>query len=347
MDITLASDADQKVWDEIVKSSPQGTLFHTWKWLKIMEKHNFTKMASGIHKAQLYPIMVKMENDLIGLMPIFIYNTPFVKMACSPAFGVENAYLGPILNNFLTLRSHRKQVLFYQFHNEVDNYLKTKMNVNYVTIHSSPGLSDPRPYIWSDYQVLPQYTYFIDLKQGKKIIWDNFSRTLKQDINKVKKKGIYVEIGSKKYVENIFGLLKKRNRVFSNIDYILEIFDNFESTNLKVFVAKHENEFLSGVVTISYKNKVSLWIGTPRNSYNGTTPNTLIYWEAINWAIENGYEYFEIIGASDIKYFMFKSKFNAELIPYYILKWYSPWLKFGKTIQQLFKQKTTEKYYFD
>jgi hypothetical protein len=337
MEVKIATETDQNIWDDIVKSSAHGTLFHTWKWLKIMEKHNFSKNISGTYHGQLYPLIVKTGNEIIGLIPIFVYKTPFVKMACSPAFGVENACLGPILNNYLTLRSHRRQVLFYEFHKEVDNFLKNELHVNYISIHTSPGLSDPRPYIWSEYQVVPSFTYFINLKEGEKKVWDGFSRTLKQDINKVIKKGVHVEIGSRKDIEYIYELLEKTDRIHSNKEYILEIFDNFSLHNLNVFIAKQMNEPLSGVITVCYKNTIGFWVGTPKFSYEGTNPNTLVYWETINWAIDNGFENFEIIGASDFSYFMFKSKFNGELVPYYTMKWYSPWLKFVKSFQNLLK----------
>jgi hypothetical protein len=337
MEIIIAEEKDQTIWDDLVKLSPCGTLFHTWKWLKIMERHNFIKNFSGTYHGQLYPLFVKMENKITGLIPIFLYKTPFLTMACSPAFGVENAYLGPILNDKLTLRSHRRQVIFYEFHNAMDNYLKNKLKVNYISIHSSPGLSDPRPYIWSDYTVVPDFTYFINLKAGRDSVWDGFSRTLKQDIKKVEKKGIHVEIGSKKDVEFIYELLKKRGRIPSNKEYILDIFDNFSHDNLIVFIAKYNNEPLSGVITICYKNKIGFWVGTPKFSYDGTNPNTLVYWETMKWAIDNGFENFEIIGASDLSYFMFKSKFNGELVPYYTTKWYSPRVKVVKSIQNLIK----------
>jgi lipid II:glycine glycyltransferase (peptidoglycan interpeptide bridge formation enzyme) len=337
MELITATEKDRELWDGIVKSSPHGTLFHTWKWLKIMEKHNFIKLISGNYRGQLYPIIVRSGDEIIGLIPIFVYKTPFIKMACSPPFSVENAYLGPILNNYQALRSHNRQVLFYEFHKVVDNYLKHEVGVNYISIHSSPNVSDPRPYVWTDYQVFPQFTYFIELKGGEKNVWDGFSRTLRQDINKVKKRGIRVEIGSKQDVEYIFDLLIKRDHIHANKEFLLEIFDNFAPKNLIVFIVKHENELLGGVITICYKNKVGLWVGMPRISYEGTTPNTLIFWEAINWAIENGFEIFEIIGASELSYFIFKSKFNGELVPYHIMKWYSPLWKFGKTVQQLLK----------
>ena len=47
---------------DIVDSSPQGTLFHTWKWLKIAEKHTATK---------LYPLMGIKGETVIGIFPIF------------------------------------------------------------------------------------------------------------------------------------------------------------------------------------------------------------------------------------------------------------------------------------
>lgn len=337
MQIIIAGEKDQTMWDDLVKSSPDGTLFHTWKWLKIMEKHNFIKNFSGTYHGQLYPLFVRMKNEITGLIPIFLYKTPFVTMACSPAFGVENAYLGPILNYELTLRSHRRQVLFYNFHNAVDNYLKNELKVNYISIHSSPGLSDPRPYLWSDYTVMPSYTYFINLTGGRNGVWDGFSRSLKYDINKVKKNGIHVEIGSKEDVEYIYKLLEKRDRIHSNKEFLFDIFDNFSQQNIKVFIAKNHDEPLTGVIIICYKNKISCWVGAPRCMYNGLSPNDLVLWETMNWGIDNGFENFEIIGASNYSSFMFKSKFNGELVPCYITKWYSPWGKIVKSIQNLVK----------
>ena len=94
MDVSIASDSDQQLWDEIVFSSDEGTLFHTWKWLKIMEKHNRKKIFFRKYPGILYPLIVREREEIIGLIPIFFYNSPLLKIAASPPFSVENYYLG-------------------------------------------------------------------------------------------------------------------------------------------------------------------------------------------------------------------------------------------------------------
>ena len=45
MELKIADETDQQNWDAIVERSPNGTLFHTWKWLKLLEKYSSLKIA--------------------------------------------------------------------------------------------------------------------------------------------------------------------------------------------------------------------------------------------------------------------------------------------------------------
>jgi hypothetical protein len=346
MELKIAAETDQMLWDGIVQRSPNGTLFHTWKWLKLMEKYSSMENV-GIKSllfpnktsAKLYPLILVEKDHPAGIFPLFFLNNPAVNFCYSPPHSNMGTtpYLGPLFPELDTIKEEKKQVLLVEVQKEVDRFIKKNLKSNYILLNTPPEFEDCRAFKWSGYTVEPRYTYYIDLKLGKKKIWDGLSRTLKQDINKVINKGIRVETGSKKEVEYIYELLKKRNRIDTDKEYILQIFDNFAQENLNVFIARHENELLSGGIIINYKKKVSFWVGTPRFSYEGTTPNTLIYWETINWAIEKGFDTFEIIGADDYSLFPFKRKFNGKIIPYYQMKWMSPSLNLVSSLYQCLK----------
>jgi predicted N-acyltransferase len=326
MELKISDETNRENWDAIVERSSNATVFHTWKWLKLMEKYS-TLQNTGIRsRVKFYPLLL-IEKDLpVGIFPLFFFKKRIFNFSYSPPPNMEIPYLGPLFPDIETMNDEKKQILIIDFQKAIDQFIKKDLKSTYILVNAPPGFENSRSFTWGGYRTIPRHTFYINLHDGKEKIWDNFSKTLKQDINKVKKKGIYIDIGSKKDVEFIYGLLKKRNRIHSNKEYILEIFDTFASKNLTVFIAKHENEPLSGGITICYKNKVSFWVGTPRLSYDGTSPNTYIYWEAINWAIENGYEIFEIMGA-DENTFPFKRKFKGKLIPYYHMKWFSPSFK--------------------
>jgi hypothetical protein len=335
MELKITMVIDAQTWDDVVKSSPQGTLFHTWKWLKIMEKHNFIKLFFGTYHGQLHPLAVMMGNEIIGLIPVFIYNTPFMKMAYSPPFGAETPYLGPILNK--ALNPKRRQVIFYEFNKVVDNYLKNEMKINYISIHSSPGLSDPRPFFWNGYNVLPYFTNIINLREGEKMIWGGFNTDVRKKINKLNKFGITGEIGTKSDLMEMYDLLKGLNRIHASKKFIEDIFDNFSPEFVNLVIAKKDGTLLTGELIINFNNKASIWVGNPKSDYNGFSPNYSVIWYGIQWACKNKFDCFEIIGASDLSLFPFKRQFNGEIEPYYIMKWYSPFWNFGKKIQSLLK----------
>ena len=328
MDVSIASDSDQQLWDDIIFSSIEGTLFHTWKWLKIMEKHNRKKIFSRHYRGILYPLIVREKDEIIGLMPVFFYNTPFLKMACSPSFSVENLYLGPVVRKNDKNKTHSKQYLFLQFQKAIDDFLKNTLKSNFISIHSSPGMSDPRPFIWSGYKVEPEFTYIIDLSPGEKILWGNINKSTRNAINKLERKGVSVDNGSKEDIEIIYNLLFRRERIYATKEFLLEIFQNFFPENLNFLIARKDGYPLTGIITIFYKNKVSIWIGSPKITSTEVSPNYIVYWEGIRWACNNNFKYFEIIGASDYSLFTFKNKFNGVIIPYYTMKWYSPFNRF-------------------
>ena len=337
MELKVIGESEKEIWDRVVFESPQGTLFHTWKWLKIVEDYSKKIVLGKTYKAQLFPLMVFEKSEIVGILPVFLYDIPFFKTVLSPATGVENLYLGPVLHNPEKFNQNKQQTRLLEFQNQIDSFIKNTLKARFILIKTSPGLTDLRPFKWSGYEVEPQYTYELDLTIGKEKIWNEFSRRLKQDINQVKKNGISVEIGSRDDFEFIYDSLKKRARINAEKEYILEIFDTFAPSNLTIFIVKHEDRKISGLAVICYKSKVWFWLGNPRMTDNGPSPNTLMFWEAINWAIEHGFENLEIIGADTRDLFSFKRKFGGTPILFFKTRWLSPGFKSLESAYRIFK----------
>jgi len=87
---------------------------------------------------------------------------------------------------------------------------------------------------------------------------------------------------------------------------------------MKIIVAKYNGERVGGLVVLFYKNWSALWIGIPKTDLKGIYPNDLAQWEAIKWACQNGYKYYEEMDAGDDPRLRhFKAKFNPDLVPWY------------------------------
>jgi hypothetical protein len=335
MEVTLATENDKNLWDEIVTCSHQGTLFHTWDFLSIMQRHSVKNVWKKEFRATLYPLLISDKKRIVGIAPFFYYNISGYHIAGSPPFAVENYYLGPVFRNVGETGSVKCEGRELEFHNAIDKFLKKTLKPHMILIHTSPGLFDTRQFIWNGYEVEPRYTYILNTKQDYPSIHAAFSKNLRQNIDKVQKSGIVVVEGTREEVTLIHQRLRERNRIHAPLEYLNDVFDRFSPENIRIFIAEKNGEPVSGIITSIWKDKVSFWVGSPRYSLDGIDPNGAIIAKSIRWACEHGYSQYEIIGADTKSLFTFKQKFGADLILYYNIRWLSPLSRFSRNIIRL------------
>lgn len=327
MELSIVPDTDSDIWDEIVNFSKHSTLFHTWKFLKLMEKHSRVKLFGKSFKSTLLPVKIDDGSGTVGIIPLYYYHTPVTRIVSSPPCGVQCLYLGPILCNFDTLIPRKRYSRLLDFQKELDRFMKEELQANTILFNWSTGLEDSRSFTWSDYTVEPRYTNWMDLRCGEEILWNNLGSRVRRNIKKGEKIGIEFMEGTNNDVEKIYNLLKDTKRIFVPKNYLMEVFDAFCPENLRILTVKYDDELLSGVLMTQYKNKFSFWIGFPKVSIKGMAPNEILYWKTIQWAFRQGSESLEMIGASDPTLFPFKNKFNSEIELFFWMKWNSPFYK--------------------
>jgi len=325
-------------WNQMVKMSSHGTIFHTWEWLKIVEKHTNTK---------LYPIIGYKGKTPIGVYPIFYFKKGFIKLVFSPPPKALLLYLGPIFVDYEKLKQSRKESIFWEFQSEVDRFIISELKANYIRIRTSPGLLDSRPLKWSGYDVQPLYTYMIDLNKDVYSLWSELNRKTRVNIEKTKREGVKVELGDKEDLDYLRKALytrfeeqglKPKKDYYKN--YLYDLYKHFYPENMKIFIAEYNGKRVGGLVVLCYKNWSALWIGIPKTNLKGIYPNDLAMWEAIKWACEQGYRFFEEMDAGDDPRLRhFKAKFNPEIVPWYSAVKYSSYLvKLAEKLSKIIKK---------
>jgi hypothetical protein len=310
--LTLADDTFQKTWDGCVVSSPHGTIFHTWQWLRLIEKQSSTK---------LLPILIYKGTVLIALYPVFLQKRYFYTLALSPPFGAYMVYLGPVIINYESSKQDTRENLFIQIQQEVDKYIFGKNKCAFSLIRTSPGLSDPRPLRWAGYHIDPLFTYRIPLHEGTDVVWEKLEKKLRVNIKKAVKEGVTVRLGDWEDLEFIHDSLSKTIPDFSVNDYkkyLLGIYQKCYPDTLKIFVAEYQGERAGGVITLCYKDIMYHWLGSPKSFLVNISPNDLVQWEAIKWGIEHGYTYIDIMDSGENpRLRQFKAKWNPDLVNWY------------------------------
>ncbi|WP_202320063.1 GNAT family N-acetyltransferase [Archaeoglobus neptunius] len=300
----------RKDWNDVVNVSSQATAFHEYEWLKIMEKH------TGF---RLYPLIAFKNGEPVGLFPLFFYRKLFLRSVFSPPPGTATSYLGPVFVEDAGLRLSRRESLGTEFQQSVDNFIEETLKANYIYFSAPPGVNDPRAFQWLDYEVRPAYGYMIDLKNGLDSVLERvMTKKIRKECKRAERKGIVVREGGRKELIAIYDLMKDRYKrqnkpVTVSEKYLLELFDKF---NLRVFVAEYEDEVVTGTVCIGYRDRFLSWIGFPKPRMKlSPSPNDLLVLEEIRYACEEGYSYYEIMGAAgDRRLHNYYSKFNFDLI---------------------------------
>lgn len=315
IELKIAGEEDSVLWDKIVESSPQGTLFHTWKCLKIIEKHSKTK---------LYPLIVLRGVEPIGSIPFFYQKKLGMKLLFCPPPHVALPRLGPLIVDYDKLKLSKKETTLKDFQNKIDEFIFNEIKPDFVTL-TSGNLGDFRPYQWGGYSVEPTYNYIFNLDNELDKIWSNIKKNTKQDIERSRKRDYKVREGTKEDMEFIYGLLLERysqqnRKVNVPLDYLLEMFDSFHPNNLRVFVVENNGKIITGSIEVYYNDSVITWIGNSKSDSHATD---LLTWECLKWAHDYGYKKYIIMGAAGVeRLHSFYSKFNPDLIVSFSAKKY-------------------------
>lgn len=153
----------------------------------------------------------------------------------------------------------------------------------------------------------------------------NLSTTKRRDVKLSIKEGAeIIETDRREEIAEYYDLLKSlyQTKVKTPL-FPVEFFERLVLDSYgKLFLIKYDGQIIGGSVCVGMeKNVLYEWFvcGTD-GKFKNIYPSTLATWAAIKYATENGYRYFDMMGAGkpDESYGVreFKAKFGGELVEY-------------------------------
>ena len=140
--------------------------------------------------------------------------------------------------------------------------------------------------------------------QRKRKIWDQLSRSRKNQVNKATRKGIYIEeLTTNDELVAFYKMIDKNiswkfSHRFPPYTYFQNFFDSFILQNKgKIFLTKYQEKVIGGIVIGLHQNKnaYSLYYWGKTKTYKTLYPTIYTIWYAMNFAEEKGFKYFDFM----------------------------------------------------
>lgn len=302
VEVKKFSKGSAKKWDEYVIQNKGTSFYHQIGWKNVIED------TYG-HKAY-YLYAEDDDGSIIGIFPTFliksllfgrrIVSIPFAPYGglCCKNDDVSNALLNGIINI-----GRDFDVSGYEFRSS--------------PLSSSYGFTS-HPYHRYDFS--QHVTFYKDLSDGTEHIWNNIDKKIRNLVRKGIKNNLHFEINeySRENVKLFYAIYLDNMKSLGTPVHSFDFFNKLGQTFPKdVFIAnvKLSNKIIVSLYLMTFKNIVLSGWGASLNHYLEYSPNNFIYWNALQWASEKNYSYFDF-GRSQVDSgtYYFKQKWRGSEI---------------------------------
>lgn len=277
-------DLQNPAWDSFLEACPGGSFVQTSLWGQVKAKYGWKPLR----------LLITRENQIVA-------GAQFLLREIGPFGYLAYVTKGPVISSgepksreFIlqnlreTIQMNRIQYLILQPPDNAEDLVNDLKSMGFHRNRSN---------------LVYNATLLLDLNDSLENILGNMRKKTRQHIRKGLREGITVREGKKDDIETFFEFMLftcQRQGVTPHppeINFFEDMWQYFgKADHLKLFVAYHEGESLSSLLTIPFGERLSAWkIGWSGKKFR-KRPNEVLYWEAIKWAKSSGYRYFDFMG---------------------------------------------------
>lgn len=320
-----------EAWDDIVECSPMGTVFHRLAALETIAAHA---------DATLYPLVGYKGQELVGIFPVFeLQRGPFTTVF-SPPPGMGLMVLGPALVEQPEMKTRRTEKRTRRFLEAAVEWVERGLNSRFTYLRTHPAFPDHRPFGWMGFDVMPRYTYVVDLRPGREVL-SSFSSDARRNVKNDDAVTIRESAGGD--VDRIVDHLDRRHAEQEmafpvSAAFARDLRDALPDDAFRTYVCTADGEYVSGMLTLADERTVYRWQGGARPTRDVDAPvNDLLDWRIITDAIDQGKTRYDMFGANTKGLCEYKSKFGPDLVTYQALERGSRTMQFVSGLYQHFR----------
>ncbi|QLG64327.1 GNAT family N-acetyltransferase [Halorarum salinum] len=281
----------------------------------------------------------------VGLFPAVVRERSVGTAILSPPPGFSIPRLGPLVMPASPKRRKREKVNA-TFAAELVEELDVDSSLTLFRTVCTTAYPDPRPYVWNDLDLDTRFTYRLAVDGDPDDMLAACSKSLRREIRDARDLDVTVEPegleGTRAVFERAAERYAEQDRTFSlTWPYVRDLTESMAADDrCRTYVARDaDGEFLTGVVALYSNDDAYFWLGGARTVHEGVSVNSLVHWRMVEDVAagepRQSVDGYDLMGANTERLCRYKSKFGADLSPYYVVESGGPSMDVAKRAYRL------------
>ncbi len=275
MNIRLYKNTDKQAWDDYAYKHPDAYHAHLSGWKNVIEK---------TYNKKSYYLLAEDNEEIVGILPLFhikslLFGNQLVSMPYLTYGGVisdSDEIANSLINKAL----------------EISKDLKT----DYIELRQVRSLNENFYEREKTQVITSKVSMRLELPKNSEELFKSFKAKLRSQIRRPQKEGMTFTIGGSELIKDFYKVFAVNMRDLGSPvhskDLFINIFEYFKKSIKLGVIYFNGIPVASGLISL-FKDFVEIPWASSIRKYNRYSPNMLLYWSFLDYAINNGFKYFD------------------------------------------------------
>jgi len=298
MDIRIAQESDQQVWDAYVRRHPNGLAYHQFAWKQAVEQ------AYGLDACYL---LAEEQGRVAGVLPLILFPAPFFKKqyVSLPFCDVG----GVLADNSVVAAQLAEQAIV----------LARRDKIARIEIRAERNLANNVEPADASQKV----RMVLDLPASSAELLAGLKSKLRSQVKKPMRDGLSYRVGGLELLDDFYFVFVRNMRDLGSPvhsrRWIQAVVECYGQEARVVVVSTREGQPAAAAVMLLHPMAVSNPWASSLRSYKHLNPNMLLYWAMLSFAADNGFPCFDFGRSTPgCGTYKFKEQWGAREVP---LQW--------------------------
>ncbi|MFC6835895.1 GNAT family N-acetyltransferase [Halomarina ordinaria] len=307
--VEAAGPGARRRWDDWVARAAAAMPLHYLGPLRVLER------ATG---ATLYPLVGYRGEEPVGLFPAFVTRRGPLAHVTSPPEGHGVAALGPVLLPGGTTKQRTREHRHREFVGGCLDWLDDHVSPDAVTVRTTTGYDDVRPFVWAGFEATLDYTYLLDIDRDDEALLGGMSRSLRRTLRDADEFDCEIHEGGRPAARRIVRHAVERYADLGEPYYgaspslVADLYRAAPAGSVRAYACTVDGRVEGGLVTFEHDETVTWWQGGAKPAVS-IPVNDLVTWHVVRDARDRGYTRYDLFGAGSPRTADYKSQFGPRI----------------------------------